>query len=145
MKLILKNIAIGIYFVLLSNTLFSQSMKSKEPIHKVVFQFSTNDTLQQKALIKQLDNLLKAMDPIVIEVVAHGPGVELFVSHLTKYENNLKALNDKGIRFLICRNTLNEKKIKPEQLIPFAEVIPAGIAHLIIRQEEGWSYIKAGF
>jgi intracellular sulfur oxidation DsrE/DsrF family protein len=60
-------------------------------------------------------------------------------------KNNLEKLQQRGVTFLVCRNTLNEKKIDPKTLLPIAHIIQAGLAHVITRQSEGWSYIKAGF
>lgn len=112
--------------------------------YKVVFQLSSNDTLVHKGLVKQLDNLLVAMDNIEIEVVVHGPGAA-FLKNSSKFKTEIARFSNSGIKFLICRNTLKEKKINENELLPQVRIIPAALAHIIKRQAEGWSYIKAGF
>ena len=84
------------------------------------------------------------MPGVTIEVVTHGPGVE-FLFAGSKYENAILQLKHKGITFLVCQNTLKEKKIDPKVFLSAVEIIPAGIAHVIRRQSESWSYIKVGF
>ena len=127
-----------------SATASAQTKPTKTLPQKVVFQVSSNDTLVHKSLVKQLNNLLTALDQVTIEVVTHGPGVSMLQQNST-VKNNLQLLQQRGVVFLVCRNTLTEKKIDPKTLLPFARIIPAGLAHIITRQSEGWSYIKAGF
>jgi hypothetical protein len=40
---------------------------------------------------------------------------------------------------------MNKYGIKKEMLIPTASSIPSGVAELVIKQEEGWSYLKTGY
>jgi len=112
--------------------------------HKVVFQLSNNDTFVQKSLIRQLSNLLEAIDGISIEVVAHGYGIDLLLGN-SPFKNNISMLRNKGVDFLVCERTLQHEKFDPSGLLNFTKVVPAGVAHIIQRQSEGWSYIKAGF
>ncbi|MBO9699029.1 MAG: DsrE family protein [Sporocytophaga sp.] len=112
--------------------------------HKVVFHLSSNEDSIHKSLIKQLHNLFKALEYIEVEVVTHGPGID-FLLIQSKLDNLLNELTRKDVRFLVCQNTLDDRKLDASSLLSFAEVIPASIAHIILRQEDGWSYIKAGF
>lgn len=50
------------------------------------------------------------------------------------------------MKFVVCENTLKNRKISkdafPEILV---EYTPAGIAEIVEKQEQGWSYIKGGY
>jgi intracellular sulfur oxidation DsrE/DsrF family protein len=46
---------------------------------------------------------------------------------------------------VVCENTLKNRNISKDLLIPNVEFVPAGIAEIVEKQEEGWSYIKGGF
>jgi intracellular sulfur oxidation DsrE/DsrF family protein len=144
MKSIYKSFILLTVVIMCTAVLKAQTMQTNTTEQKVVIQLSSNDTLVHKSLIRQLNNILNAFETIRIEVVVHGPGIEMMMKN-APYENNLQLLHKKGIRFLACQNTMKEKQIKVGDLNYFTEVIPAGIAHIIIRQSEGWSYIKAGF
>ena len=122
----------------------AQHIDSSTKNYKVVFQLSSNDSLVHKSFVKQMNNLLNAMNNVTIEVVTHGPGVE-FLLNKSVYKNSIKRLTDQGVIFLVCQNTLNEKKINTKELLWEAKVIPAGLAHIIARQSDGWSYVKVGF
>lgn len=116
----------------------------KNKKHKVVFQLSNNDTFVQKSLIRQLSNLLAAMDDISVEVVTHSYGIDLLLED-SPFKNNIKSLGSQGVDFLICGNTINHDKLDRSAFLDVSRIVPAGIAHIIQRQSEGWSYIKAGF
>ena len=139
----MKNLFLALICLLSVNS-FAQS-KAKD--HKIVFQFTNaNDTLQQKAFVKQLENITAHWPNAKYEVVVYNQGVELVMKNNTKYQARLQTLKSKGVNFVVCENTLKNRKISkdafPEVLVGF---VPAGIAEIVEKQEEGWSYIRGGF
>jgi intracellular sulfur oxidation DsrE/DsrF family protein len=139
----MKNLFLALICLLSVNS-FAQ-IKPKD--HKIVFQFTNaNDTLQQKAFVKQLENITAHWPNAKYEVVVYNQGVELVMKNNTKYQARLQALKSKGVNFVVCENTLKNRKISkdafPEVLVGF---VPAGIAEIVEKQEEGWSYIRGGF
>lgn len=144
MKQFIKFTVITFVLTIFFATTKAQTMNTGSNEYKVVFQLSDNDTLVHKTLIRQLNNLQKAMNHVKIEVITHGPGIE-FLMNTTSLAGNIQELHKKGVVFLVCNNTLLEKKMAAAAILPVANIISAGIAHIIRRQAEGWSYIKAGF
>ena len=116
-------------------------MTKNEKQYKVVIQLSANDPKIQKATIGQVNNILKALKNIRIEVVTHSHGIELLFTN-SALKNNLEKLHEKGVVFLVCQNAMNAQNIEKDSLLPFAVIIPSAVAHLIIRQDEGWSYLR---
>jgi len=112
--------------------------------YKVVFQLSNNDTFIYKALVSQLNNLLEAMDGICIEVVTHGYGIDLLLEN-SPFRENIRDLSSKGVAFLACENTIRAEKLDASQFINTTRIIPAGVAHIVQRQRQGWAYIKSGY
>lgn len=111
--------------------------------YKVVFQLSDNDTFIQKALIRQLANLIESLEPLTIEVVAHSFGIDLLLED-SPFRTHVRALEDKGVSFVVCEKTLVREKLDASVLIKSVNIVPSGIAYIIKKQTEGWSYIKAG-
>ena len=118
-------------------------MEKNSTEYKVVIQLSNNDSFVQKATIGQLNNILNAFNKIQIELVMNGPGVDLVVNE-SSFSNMLELQYQKGIQFIVCQNTLNQKNLTAASLLPFIKIVPSALAYLIIKQHEGWSYIKAG-
>lgn len=119
---------------------------SKVTKHKVIMQLSSNDTLVWKGLMNNLKHLKAGWgDSLIIEIVAHGPGIEMLMHHKTTQHQNILKFVEQGIVFMACENTMKEKNISKEQIIPEAQYVKMGLGEIILKQEQGWSYIKAGF
>lgn len=67
--------------------MFVNSFAQTEPKdHKIIFQFTNaNDTLQQKAFVKQLENITEHWPNAKYEVVLYNQGLELVMKNNTKY------------------------------------------------------------
>jgi uncharacterized protein len=114
--------------------------------HKVVIQLSSNDTLVWKGLMNNLKHLKTGWgDSVQIELVAHGFGIEMLMTAKTTQQKKIAEFKNMGIVFVACENTLREKNISKELIIPEAGFVPMGIGEIVNKQEQGWSYIKAGF
>jgi len=113
--------------------------------HHVIFQLASNDTLVHKGLMKQLKNVMEGMESVEIEVVCHSNGISLLMKEKTKFAAELQAFKDKGVVFSACQNTMKERNIKPEEIVPLAAYVPSGLVEIIKKQEADWSYVKAGF
>lgn len=112
-----------------------------ETSYKVVIQLTESEVSVQKATLNQVANILKALGKVNIEVVTHSLGIELLLKE-AHFSNHLAQLNKQGIAFLVCQNALQARGLHQEDLLPFAKIIPSAVAHLVVRQAEGWSYLR---
>ena len=100
-----------------------------------------------KRLLGNIRNHVEALgqDKVEIRVVDHGDGLVLF--QLAKDDRDLAGRIDApkgmGIRFLICNNTLTERKIDWHGLYGVKEddIVPSGVAELARLQGLGFAYI----
>lgn len=113
--------------------------------HRIVIQLSSGDTLVHKNLMKQFRNMLEAAPTAKIEVVCHGPGMDMLMSDRSVVGGKVKEFAAKGVAFTACDNTIRERQLDPAKVLAEAGHVKAGIIHIVERQEDGWSYIKAGF
>ena len=113
--------------------------------HRIIFQLTTDDTLAHKALMKQLTNIKINAPDASVEVVCHGPGVYMMVEAKSTVKAKIKELSDKGIRFVVCEFTLKDRNIDKSAIVKEAGFVKSGILEIVSKQEEGWSYLKAGF
>ncbi len=118
---------------------------AKVPVHKIVFQLTSDDTLVHKSLVKQLNNILTAAPDALIEVVCHNNGVAMMLLSKTVVHPKIVELAAKGVKFVVCENTMKERKIDKSLIVAEAGFVPSGIIEIVTKQEEGWSYLKAGF
>jgi len=51
----------------------------------------------------------------------------------------------RGVNFAVCNNSMRRLQVDASRLVPGVTVVPVAILELVKKQEEGWSYIKAGY
>ena len=119
--------------------------QTKEKEHKVVFHLASSDTLVHKSLVKQVGNVLDYWKNAKIEVVVHNNGIGFMKQDEARYNKEIEALRGRGVVFAVCENTLKQRKIEKSQILTSATFVPVGLAEIILKEEDGWSYIKAGF
>jgi len=112
--------------------------------HKIVIQLTSGDTTVHKSTLRQLGNILTAAPNSTVEVVCHGPGISILQQSKAAYPDKVADLAGRGIQFKACENTMREKKIDKSDILPSAGFVKAGIIEIVKKQEEGWSYIRAG-
>ncbi len=116
----------------------------EEKKHKVVIQVSNVDPAAQLKVIGQINNILNALPHTRIQVVCHSEGLPMLVTAQSKVAPHVKALYEQGVVFAACENTMKRNKLTKEDLLPESITVPSGLAEIILKQEAGWTYIKAG-
>ncbi|MCS6978857.1 MAG: DsrE family protein [Flavobacteriales bacterium] len=115
-------------------------------MHSIVMQLTSSEPEVHKALFNQLQALKERWaDSVKVEVVVHGPGIEILLKEKTPWHPTIQNLRAQGVVFLACENTLKQKKIPREALVGDIGFIPFGLVYIVQKQEQGWSYLKAGF
>jgi len=109
---------------------------------KVVVHVNFADGEQQMGGLKNMANILKAVDTATIEVVCHGQGIALVVDGQSKHADVVAKLIAQGVRFMACENTLREKSIPREKLLSEVGTVPSGAVEVIRKQHEGYGYFK---
>ena len=114
--------------------------------HRVVFQVTSEGDEQWDALLNNVENVRKAFGPdkTEIAVVAHGKGLGLVMGGNEARQQRMKKLSDGGVGFVTCENTMTRKNVTKDKLVPFALTVDSGVAEVVRKQEQGWSYIKSG-
>ena len=113
--------------------------------HKIVFQLTTGDTLSHKALMKQLDNITTVSPETKVEVVCHGPGLNMLMTDKTIVHDKIIAMTKRGVVFVACEFSMTERNVTKDQIISESIYTKAGILYVVSKMEEGYSYIKSGF
>lgn len=111
--------------------------------YKAVYMLNSAEDKKIKATLRNIDNALE--DPrlkgkLEVELVVFGDGVEVFKKS-NAYETTLRALQNKGVILAQCLNTMKERNISKEALLPFISYVPSGNGEIIIRQQQGWAIV----
>ena len=136
----MKNLVLAFMMLFMTTALFAQKAQ-----HHLVLHLTSADSLVYKGLFKNLHHLTEGFgDSLEIEVVMHGKGVDLMNKN-SSFKLQIEKWVAEGISFVVCENTLSERKISKQEILPNATFVQMGIGHIIKRQEENWSYVKIGF
>jgi intracellular sulfur oxidation DsrE/DsrF family protein len=114
--------------------------------HHIVMQVSTKDTLAWFGLMNNIKHLKETWgEAAEIEVVAHGPGIELLMIAKTTQQLKISELKNAGIVFAACMNTMKSRNLSKTDILPDAIFVPSGVVEIVTKEEAGWSYLKSGF
>lgn len=112
---------------------------------KIVFDFTKADTADFTMMVRQLNNVLLEAPYTKIEVVCSGGGLNMLVNDKSNVKTEIAALKKTfDVGFAACSNSMRRLKVDKSQLIPEANVVPVALLELAAKEQEGWSYIKAG-
>jgi intracellular sulfur oxidation DsrE/DsrF family protein len=92
--------------------------------------------------LKNVANILKEVEGAEIEVVCHGGGIGLLVKDKSEHADEVARLIKEGVRFAACENTLRDKSIPKEDLLPGVATVPSGVVEVIRKQQEGYGCFK---
>lgn len=120
----------------------SAQISTQPDIPRIVYDMSVADTAMYTGLMRQLNNVTRGWPGVQIEVVVHGKALNLLLKDKSGKSTDIKALQEKGVVFAACENTMRMQKVSAEQLLPGVITVPMGIGEIVTKQQEGWSYIK---
>lgn len=113
--------------------------------YKAIIQLTSDDPKVHRSMIRQIGNLLAHLGKTVdVRIVCHGASMPFCISAGNTFAGDITALLNQHVTIAACRNMLVANGAAPTDLIEGIEIIPSGIAELVILQQEGWSYVKAG-
>jgi len=142
----MKNLYLFALLFLLSASVVATAQDKQVKMHQVVMQLNTADTAVWSSMLGNIRNFQKVWPGNVkIEVVVHGKALNFLVASKSHLVADVEAMTKLGVVFNACENTMNKYGIKKEMLIPSASSVPSGVAELVVKQEEGWSYLKTGY
>ena len=139
-----------LHLIVLSLIICSSSVTKAQDkqvkLHQVVMQLNSADTAVWSGMLGNIRNFQKVWPGnVAIEVVVHGKALNFLVASKSHLVPDVEAMTKLGVVFNACENTMNKYGIKKEMLIPSVSSVPSGVAELVLKQEEGWSYLKTGY
>ncbi|MEP7228769.1 MAG: DsrE family protein [Ginsengibacter sp.] len=111
--------------------------------YKVVFDLTSNDTMNHKAVIRWTNEIIKASKDAQVEVVFYGNSLDMVQKDKSVVADDIATLAaNKNVSFKVCSVAMKAHNVDKSQLIPGVETVPDGIYEIVIKEKEGWAYIK---
>src|ERR1700684_3616269 len=95
--------------------------------YKVVFDLTSRDTVDQKNMIRWLNEISESNPDAKMEVVMYAKGLELAVRDKSYVAADVTRLaTNKNITFSVCAVAMKNNNITADQLLPGVHVVPDG-------------------
>jgi len=118
-------------------------VKGDKAMLRAVVHINFGDAERQKHGLKNVTNILKAEGgKAEVVVVCHGPGIALVVKDKSPDTAEVERLIKEGVKFEACENTLKDKGIPKESLLPGVTTVPSGAVEVVRRQQDGFGYFR---
>jgi len=120
-------------------------------VHKLAIHVDEDDRRLLNMALNNAQNVYNHYteqgDEVIIEVVAYGPGLSMFVDGESPVADRVAAmsLELENITFSACGNTIANREKRqgtPVTLLSEAQVVPSGVVRLMELQGEGYAYIR---
>jgi uncharacterized protein len=113
--------------------------------YKVVFDLTSQDPLDQQAVLRWIREVTALNPKTETEVVMYGRGLDLVVSGKTTLAAGVQeAIDNAHASFRVCAIAMKNQQVDKSQLLPNVQVVPDGIGEIVAKQRAGWGYIKVG-
>ena len=111
--------------------------------YRVVFDLTSRDSLDQKAVLRWLKEVGTASPQAQMEVVMYAKGFELVMPERSLLINEVKeAMKNPNVSFKVCAIALKNNNVYKSQLVAGVETVPDVIHELVSKQQDRWGYIK---
>jgi intracellular sulfur oxidation DsrE/DsrF family protein len=118
-------------------------LEAQEHPYRVVFDLTSRDSLEQKAVMRWVNEITAANPKAELEVVMYGKGLELVMPEKSTMTAEVKeAMKNPNVSFRVCEGAMRNNKVSRDQMLPGITTVPDGIYEIISKQREGWGYIK---
>ena len=111
--------------------------------YRVVFDLTSRDTLDQKAVMRWIKEVSAASPKAEMEVVMYAKGFELVMPERSAFTADVnEAMKNPNVSFKVCEIALKNSKVEKSQLLTGVQPVPDGIYEIVSKQREQWGYIK---
>ena len=120
-------------------------VQAQDKSYRVVFDLTSRDTLDQKAVMRWVGEISAANPEARLEVVMYGKGFELVMPEKSAFVAQVNsAIRNPNVSFKVCQAALKNNNVDRSRIMADAQTVPDGFSELLMRQREGWGYIKVG-
>lgn len=124
----------------------AREMANKIIMHHIIIQLTSNDSLVWRGLMNNVKHLQDEWPgKVQIEVVSHGPGIEMMMITTATQQTKIAELKKSGVVFAVCENSMRARNLTKDDIIPDGIFVHSGVVEIITKEEKGWSYLKSGF
>ena len=134
----MKNLLFFCFALLVSGTAFAQTT----PV-KIVFDVTSSDKSVHESAIRHIKLMSDLYPASEFEMVLYSGSLPMVLKDESTVSKDLEMLAAReNVSFKVCEMTMKRHEKTMANLIPGVGIVPDGILEIIMKQKEGWGYIK---
>jgi len=133
------------YIVILAALFYLSIDKSSAQTkpYNIVFDITTSDTATHARVIRWSKGIIESHPDAKIEIVFYGRSLDMIVKDRSTVANDvIKLASDKKVTFAACEHAMKVFSIDKSQLLNGVTTVPDALYELVIKQQDGYGYIK---
>jgi intracellular sulfur oxidation DsrE/DsrF family protein len=113
------------------------------PQTRVVVHVTESNPQKWNMVLNNVANLQQDLGKgkVTIEIVTHGPGIDMFKAESAVGARLAQAL-DSNVILAACENTMRNAKVEKADMYGGVSFVPSGVTHIIQRESQGWFYLR---
>lgn len=109
----------------------------------VVFDVTSPDTATQATAIRHVKLMADAYPESNFQVVIYSGALPMVLKDKSTLSKDVVFLADQqNVTFKVCSMALKHHKLEESSLLEGVDTVPDGLLEIVMKQQEGWSYIK---
>ncbi|PKQ46420.1 DsrE family protein [Confluentibacter flavum] len=131
------------YLNLILACLITSAIFAQEKPVKIVFDVTSDDPSVHKSTVRHVKAMSEAYPDSEFEVVMYSGAMDMVLKNKSVVADDIANLVQKdNVDFVICEGTMKRYNTASSDLIAGVKSVPDGILEIIVKQKEGWGYIK---
>ncbi len=132
----MRSITILGLFLFISTAISAQEVK-------IVFDVTSADQKIHSSTIRHVMGMSKAYPNSTFQVVIHSTALPMVLHGDSSVSDEIEPLTAlDNVTFNVCEMTLKRYELTQSDLLNGVGTVPDGILEIVMRQNEGWGYIK---
>ena len=128
------------FFIFCITVISSNGQKTP---YNIVFDLTTSDTAAHQRVIRWSKLILETHPDAKIEIVFYGKALDMVVTGKSSVSTDvIKLATEKKVTFAACEHAMQVFNINKSQLLNGVTTVPDALYELVIKQAEGYGYIK---
>ena len=110
---------------------------------KIVFDVTSGESGVHQSAMRHISTMSTQYPDSEFEMVVYSSALDMVLKEKSSVSKDLEALVKKdNVTFKVCQMSLDRYKLTSSSLIPGVESVPDGILEIVMKQQQGWAYIK---
>ncbi len=133
----------NILTIFLSIFISGFALAQKVP-YNVVFDVTSGDTIVHQMVMRWVSEIASSVPDAKVEVVFYAKSLDMVTKNKSVVADSLtKYAAMKNVSFRVCQVAMKKNKVEKDQLLEGVQTVPDGIYEIVLKQHDGWAYIKA--